>query len=192
MFLTCTLFFQVSIAPREKSWAEGKHSFSKICYEFDVCMGLFFFSKSVWEQMLVWQTEASVLGPSWLELVDYNILEGQCGKLSIFYTAAQIFSLFWGVFYVSWRYKNSVPKVCIFLWLLAKHYWSAFSSDHMMYCSSELVLSNGIFLHIAYFTIVYHNSNWSKWSMTVNRSKGKWETLEEMQEKGIKKLLKNL
>lgn len=38
MFLTCTLFVHVTIAPRQKSWAEGKHSFPETCYEFNLCM----------------------------------------------------------------------------------------------------------------------------------------------------------
>lgn len=50
--------------------------------------------------MPAWQTRVSVLNPSWLELVDCIIIEGQYGELIIYYTAAQIFSLFWAVFYI--------------------------------------------------------------------------------------------
>lgn len=69
----------------------------------------------------MWLTEVSFFNPSGWEVVDYIILEGQYSEFSICYTATQIFSLFWSGFYGSWRYKNSVPKGCIFIVLLAKH-----------------------------------------------------------------------
>jgi len=100
----------VSIAPRQKSWSEEKQAF--ILWNLLWIRSLhviypppqFGKKKKKKTKKPVWLTEASFLDPAWWEVVEYTILEGQCGEFSVCYTATQIFSVFWSVFYVRWKY----------------------------------------------------------------------------------------